>query len=126
MYQALLYLSLMIPGGEPCPCPDANVCVREPVVTKVKHVCYCSKCTEFCLGHDSFIRALLSGTGCDCCHVHRKHELIKKVCVEEKCEMKCVLHPGCATCAPCAPCAPGAPGIPPVTLVLPGMPAPSK
>ena len=116
MYQALLYLSLLIPGEEPCPCPDSNVCVREPVVTKVKHVCYTSKCTEFCLGHDSILRALLTRTGCDCCHVHKKRELVKHVCVEEKCEVKCVLHPACE---------PGA-TVSPGTLVLPGTPAPPK
>ncbi|MFL5338531.1 MAG: hypothetical protein ACJ8F7_00040 [Gemmataceae bacterium] len=101
MYQALLCLSLMVPGAEPCPCPGGT-CVREPVVTKVPHPCYTYKCSEFCLPHQGCLAALLlhrEPSCCDC-YVHRKRELVKKVCVEERCEEKCVLKPGCAPCAP--------------------------
>ena len=104
MYQALLCLSLMAPGAEPCPCKGASECVREPVVTKVTHNCYTYKCTEFCSQCDSLLRMLCDGkTCCKECHVHRKRELVKRYCVEEKCEEKCVLHPG-APCGACAPC----------------------
>ena len=97
MHHALLCLSLMVPGAEPCPCPGSSVCVREPVVTKVNHVVYTSKCTEFCLGHDSIFRSLFGHKGdCNDCHVHRKRDLVKKIRVEERCEEKCVLHPAMA------------------------------
>ncbi len=130
MYQTLLCLSLITPGQQPCPCqpspcPGTNVCVRESVVTKVDHVNYSWKCTEFCLGHDSCLRSLLFGRSRDCgechgdCHVHRKRELVKKICVEEKCEEKCVLRPACQT-APCATAAPGAAAVSlPVTITSP-------
>jgi hypothetical protein len=109
----------MTPGAEPCPC--GSVCVREPVVTKVNHVVYSSKCTEFCLGHDSILRSLLSclGGGCDC-NVHKKRDLVKKIRVEERCEQKCVLHP--ATAAAAAPAAIPIPAPTPVPPVAPAVP----
>jgi hypothetical protein len=126
MYQALLCLSLVSPGQEPCACPPENVCVREPIVTKVKHVSYTCKCSEFCLGHDSILRSLFSGGSCGCgaCHVHKKRELVKHVCVEEKCEEKCVLRPACAPCAAEMPAVqvsppPLKPAPAPVTVISP-------
>jgi hypothetical protein len=106
MYQALLCLSMMAPGAEPCPCPGSSVCVREPVVTKVPHNQYTFKCSEFCLGHDSILRSLLGEHHSDChdCNLHRKRDLVKKVCIEEKCQDKCVLHPAAGPCGvPCGP-----------------------
>jgi hypothetical protein len=116
MYQALLCLSMLAPGAEPCPCPGSSVCVREPVVTKVPHTTYTFKCTEFCLGHNSILRSLLADKNSDCdCRVHRKRDLVKKVCIEEKCQEKCVLH-----AAP--PCEAGKPITPAPASSLPARP----
>src|SRR5262249_5603153 len=100
MYQALLCLSLFTPGGEPCPCPGGT-CVREQVVTKLSTPHYTVKCSEFCLPKYHLL-GFLCKDNCDC-HPMKKRELVKKVCVEEKCECKCVLKP----CTPCAACEAG-------------------
>ncbi len=97
MYQALLALSLFAPAGEPCPCPGGT-CVREPVVTKVSKPAYTFKCSEFCLPKYKLF-GCLCGHKDDCadCHPKKKRDLVKKICVEERCEEKCVLKP----CLPC-------------------------
>ena len=115
MYQALLCMSLFVPAGEPCPCPSPNTCVREPVVTKVNTPKYTFKCSEICLTHYKLF-GCLCGHKEDCadCHPKKRRDLVKKICTEEKCEMKCVLKP--CECAPAAVPVMPAPASPPMLL----------
>jgi len=107
MFQAILCAALFTPGQAPCdapccsaPCATKSVCVKEPTIVKVKHVSYSVKCTEYCLPRQLLIGDLIHGGGCKACgQVRVKHELVKHVCEEEKCEMKCKPEPAC--CAPC-------------------------
>ena len=100
MYQALLCLSLFAAGGEPCPCPGGT-CVRESVVTKVNTPKYTFKCSEICLASRKLFGCCGCKDNCADCHPKKKRDLVKKICTEEKCELKCVLKPA----APCE-CAP--------------------
>ncbi len=107
MYQAILCLSLFAPAAEPCPCPGGT-CVREQVTTKVNTPKYTFKCSEFCLPTYKLFGCLCScKDDCKNCHPKKKRELVKKICTEEKCEMKCVLKP-----APPCECAPPVTAIP--------------
>jgi hypothetical protein len=102
MYQTLLCLSLLAPAADPCngPCDGASVCVKEPTVKKVPHTCYSSKCVEYCYPHPTIFGVVLFGASCkDCSEVRVKKVLVKKVTIEEKCEMKCMPRPE-GVCAP--------------------------
>jgi hypothetical protein len=95
MYQTLLCLSLFAPAAEPSgTCDGGSVCVKEQVVTKMPHTHYTSKCVEYCYPHPTLFGVVLFGAGCkDCSEVRVKKVLVKKVCIEEKCELKCVPRP---------------------------------
>src|SRR5262249_26284217 len=61
MYQALLCMSLFVPGKDPsCDCDrPKNMCVLECTTKKVTHPVYHTKCVDYCLPKRSLIETLL-------------------------------------------------------------------
>src|SRR5262249_55913204 len=88
-----------------CCQPVQKICVPEPAVRKINHICFCKVCEDFCVPKCPCCFCFHRCDDCPQCeHVRAKYWLVKKVRVEECPTFKCVP----VEVPPCGvPCPPG-------------------
>jgi hypothetical protein len=128
VYQSLLFFSLLAPGHGPELCHKPAVCcTAEATVVAVPHTVYASIETEYCLPCRSLLKTLLchGDEAFECGKGRVKHQLVKKIVVDEKCVLKCVPTPP-VVCEPVVTVFPSAPPLPVVSVIPTTVPVPTK
>ena len=103
MFQSLLAIALIAPGGNPVEQShhqaDGKVCVAESTIKVTKKVAYASTCVDSCYTTHSLWSLLLHKDCPECGKVRTKTVLLKKTITTECPGIKCV--PASVPCTTC-------------------------